>query len=436
MTRTDPGLSMSADAAFLAPILARPHDDGPRLIYADYLDESDRPIDRAKADLIRTQCALARLVPGHPRALELSARQANLILAYQAAWTAPLDDLAVGFEFRRGLLEGVFVEARTFVARGDELFRFAPVRRVRVIDAAEHVEELAWCPHLARVRELDLCGRDLGPGGLNALLRSPYLGGVRELDLSFNALTDAAAANLARCVGLARLQRLSLSGNASLGCTGAKAVAAAGWFAKLTALDISENRVRAGGMRSLVEAAAAGRLQSLKAFANPLTDAAVTHLAGSPLWPRLVGRSGTVNLRHCDLGPDAAEALGAADGSRGVTALNLSGNHLGDGGIVALVTGPRWHGLKRLHVARNGVGDAGARSLGYSTLMRHLRLLDVSGNRITQAGVDVLWRHRRDFRVQLDTGGNFASDRTPEAGATLPESIESVIGGVLGRYRR
>ncbi|HET6572459.1 MAG TPA: TIGR02996 domain-containing protein, partial [Fimbriiglobus sp.] len=168
------------EKAFLEPILARHSDDGPRLVYADFLDESDEPADRARGELIRVQCALARISDDHPRRVELIHREGELLQAHLLAWTDHLRGLADGFEFRRGLLEGVSVGAATFLARGAELFRRAPIRRVRLIDAARHVARIAACPLLASVRELDLCGNDLGNGGVNVLLRSPHLDRVQE----------------------------------------------------------------------------------------------------------------------------------------------------------------------------------------------------------------------------------------------------------------
>ena len=47
--------------SFLKPILAAFAQDGPRLIYADYLDESSQPDDVARAEFIRVQLALARI---------------------------------------------------------------------------------------------------------------------------------------------------------------------------------------------------------------------------------------------------------------------------------------------------------------------------------------------------------------------------------------
>lgn len=79
------------DRALYHAILAAPHDDAPRLVYADWLDdraatEPDPPARRlrARAELIRVQVALARSGPGgwkrdNPRPLELVARERRLL---------------------------------------------------------------------------------------------------------------------------------------------------------------------------------------------------------------------------------------------------------------------------------------------------------------------------------------------------------------------
>ena len=54
---------MREEEAFLATIRDRPDDDGPRLIYADYLDEQGD----CRGDFIRIQCALAKLGEDDPR---------------------------------------------------------------------------------------------------------------------------------------------------------------------------------------------------------------------------------------------------------------------------------------------------------------------------------------------------------------------------------
>src|SRR2546422_761256 len=48
---------MSDSAPFLRAICAHPDDDGPRLVYADWLDERGDP----RGEFIRVQCGLAKL---------------------------------------------------------------------------------------------------------------------------------------------------------------------------------------------------------------------------------------------------------------------------------------------------------------------------------------------------------------------------------------
>lgn len=51
-------------AAFLADIIEHPTDDTPRLIYADWLEDTCYPAQPARAEFIRVQCELARLTGG------------------------------------------------------------------------------------------------------------------------------------------------------------------------------------------------------------------------------------------------------------------------------------------------------------------------------------------------------------------------------------
>ena len=70
-----------AEKPFLDAILAHYQDDGPRLVYADFLDETGDPADTAKAELIRVQVALAKLPPDHPRRSQLANREHELTQA-------------------------------------------------------------------------------------------------------------------------------------------------------------------------------------------------------------------------------------------------------------------------------------------------------------------------------------------------------------------
>ena len=424
--------------AFLEPILARYADDGPRLVYADFLDESDEPADRARGELIRVQCALARLSDDHPRRVELTHREGELLQAHQAAWTEHLRGLADGFEFRRGILDGVSVAAAMFLTRGDELFRRAPVRRVRLLDATRHVARLAFCPFLASVRELDMCGNDLGNGGVNVLLRSPYLSQLRDLDLSFNGVCDGGAQLLARSDAMPRLRALALSDNGRIGDTGLSLLADSPRLAGLKALDVSGNAVGDSGLRAVTRSRFMTRLHTLRIHGNSVGDAGAVELAGSALVARMLARCPRLDLRHNSVGPAGALALATSPHLGRAVGLDLTGNVLGDAGVFALARSERLTGLRRLGLRQNHIGDAGAAVLAASGLMARLAFLDVSANRLTQKGVDALWANRGSYRTILDTAGNFVSDSelwdtATQDGTPPPHDLHDEVGRVLRR---
>src|SRR5581483_12084459 len=121
--------------AFLAAVVARPDDDLPRLIFADWLDEHGEP---ERAEVIRLQCAAARGDPdgdplrGYP-ATSARQRMIDLETAHRAAWLGPLARMVWQAEVRRGFVEHVVLPARLFLTAGPELRRLAPLRGVTLV---------------------------------------------------------------------------------------------------------------------------------------------------------------------------------------------------------------------------------------------------------------------------------------------------------------
>src|SRR5262245_17218552 len=105
------------EAAFLAKVCANPDDDGPRLIFADYLDEIGDP----RGAFIRVQCALARLDSADPSRHELKDVEEAYLARYRDNWTRPLRGLGAG-ELRRGFVEVVTLSAERFLSHGELLF--------------------------------------------------------------------------------------------------------------------------------------------------------------------------------------------------------------------------------------------------------------------------------------------------------------------------
>ncbi len=225
------------ELAFLSRIREQPADDGPRLIFADWLDEQGD----SRGQFIRVQCALARLPADDPRRGDLENREQALLQAHKPSWSARLAGLACEWTYRRGLVEAVSINASAFLERGAELFRHGPIRRVRFIEAGRCLAQLVESPLLGKIREIDLCGSYLGNGGINLLARARQLTRLEVLHLGFNELTDQGLRALAEIPHLANVRELYLNDNKQLGTPGIRALADSPYLARLRLLDLSGN---------------------------------------------------------------------------------------------------------------------------------------------------------------------------------------------------
>src|SRR5688572_1419318 len=112
---------MDYEHPFVQEVRARPHEDTPRLIFADYLEEAGDP----RGELIRVQVQLARLDPGDPERRSLEIREDELLREHAEEWVGPLRELgAEGVSarcFQRGLIERVRIKAAAFLKNGEAL---------------------------------------------------------------------------------------------------------------------------------------------------------------------------------------------------------------------------------------------------------------------------------------------------------------------------
>lgn len=221
------------DEPFIRAIMAAPDDDLPRLVYADYLDETRRT-DRA--EFIRVQIELTRIPPGEHRE-RLTAREQNLI--EKNRWHEPSGPLAVAIKWRRGFesklspcIRGVFggetllstlanyplvEEVSLGFCCGDAEFRHMPVLpnlrgfsfggNTRLRDDS--------LPRIARwktLRRLEIHSDRITDNGLRHL--AP-LGGLTALDLSYSRVTDECLQHLTALSALEELnlQRTQINGS-------------------------------------------------------------------------------------------------------------------------------------------------------------------------------------------------------------------------------
>src|SRR5262245_60148542 len=94
---------MADEQALLESIWEHPHDDAPRLVYADALEETGEPVKVARAEFIRLQCELAQPDDGANRTA-LEERAAALEKEHRAAWTVSLPGALADAKFNRGFL--------------------------------------------------------------------------------------------------------------------------------------------------------------------------------------------------------------------------------------------------------------------------------------------------------------------------------------------
>src|SRR5262245_16095557 len=403
---------MSA-AAFLRAIWDHPNDDGPRLVYADWLDEQGDP----RGEFIRLQCELARLDESDPRRWPLEGRERFLLSQYGKGWAGPLRRFARSWRFRRGFVEDVTLPLAEFLRHGGDLFALAPVRRLRATQVGGVLRDLARSQHLDHLTGLDLSGEVFPLDDLAYLLHSPRLGALKGLGLRGTPLCSAPGMYL---------------------------LGAASGLAGLEELDLSHFREPADAPRGVAE---------------PIPEAAVRGLLESP-YLRHIRRLGLAGYAD-RLGQSAADALTAAPLLESLTDLNLSGSAGFDAaaadkpGLAGLLRSPRAAGLRRLHLGRRGLTDPELRELLGSPHLTGLAALDLSAHALDNDRLQALANSSRlpGLTTLSLTAGDFdVRWRFPLAGSTRfprlaaltidritfdSEALEEFVGGrLLGQLQR
>jgi uncharacterized protein (TIGR02996 family) len=422
---------MSIEKGFLQAIVENPEDDTPRLIYADWLDEHGQP---AHAEFIRAQCALAQLPEEDDRRWELAARERLLLWQHGKHWTGPLRGLVRRWRFRRGFIEEVALPAGRFLEHAAELFRLAPVRRVRLTDAVDVLPHLARLPYLARLHGLDLSHQRIDAMLFGELANSPHLTSLRELNLRGTLLCNNAGMRfLAALPALANLTSLDLSDHHTEGPFRYER-----WQAQNEGLMVRED-----GIRALAESPYLTHLAQLclAGYQGRLSPQAVGALANSPLLGRLtlldlsqmnmdpygwdqagdiirplfhspqiaslrVLRLAGANLsmdpftsahlrsltvldlsswrfhNYYDHAADHDTTLGELTAKANLPALKtlrLTDCHLGFYALNLLGQARRFPRLTCLHLDQNGFNEEGVRALAEGPLMGQLRVLTMQG---------------------------------------------------------
>jgi uncharacterized protein (TIGR02996 family) len=204
-----------------------PDDDAPRLVWAD-------AVGGDRGELVVIQCDLARGGLSPAEAAVRRRRERELLDAHGDAW-AGLDGFQCEYELRRGFVEAIVIDARTFARHGEEIFERAPLLR-----------------SLTAVGLTATSGDPLD--GLRALVDSPAFWRLHALDLhrvgvqaqafdydpGFDGRGDEAARLLVDTGALAQLDGLGLAW-CGLTAVGVHHLVASGQLAHLEQLWLREH---------------------------------------------------------------------------------------------------------------------------------------------------------------------------------------------------
>jgi uncharacterized protein (TIGR02996 family) len=272
---------MSTEQGLLETIWEHPHDDVPRLVYSDWLEEQGGADNEARAEVIRVQIDLARLPGSDPRFDGLERRETELLQGWQKKWWAALPKGCRKGHFHRGFPVphlGAF-SIPGLVRLGAERLRTAPL----------------WTYHYGGY------GTDLDP-----LLAWPWLHRLKLFALR-SPVPDDWANRLAECDNLRNVSEL----------------------------DLLDWHIRADELRRLLDVWADRHLSDFRASPSVPGDF-VTVLVSHPT----VGSLRRLDLSYCRLSRDDVARFVRGRQVTNLVALGIGYNRFGDEGLAELLAWP------------------------------------------------------------------------------------------------
>lgn len=334
-------------AAFLEAIRSAPDDDGPRLVFADWLEEQG---ETERAEFVRGQIELERKPKRGSARGELAERVDQLKKKHFEAWFKPLSALCLGeMPIRRGFVESMEMVAQKFLDHAPVVFAAEPVGVFKFHDAsATIVRELVKFDPLVMVRKLTIYRCEIRHATMRLMAESPRVASLRWLNLGENRIGPSGAAALAESEHFANLEFLDVRHN-SLGSDGASALAGSSRLKKLRHLDLCGDRVTAEDAVRLIRSESLPALTDLGVWYNRLGDEGAAAIAAEPKLLRLTH----LNLNNNRIGPDGARALADSAFAANLRELYLAYNRIGDAGALALMESPHLSKLTVLNLYRN-----------------------------------------------------------------------------------
>lgn len=335
---------MSDEKALLAAIWEHPHEDTPRLMYADWLDEHEQA---PRAEFIRVQCERARLDEWDDidRIDALSAREAELWKPNVKGWKADLPKSLQTAPFRRGFVypRQLGLSAHKFLKLKLDALDAAPQWSANISSFVRQFGKVFTSPLLVRFDNLNIYDGKYSHDVLEKLADNDRLRNVSDLFISCAKGTPASVAAFFGGPATASLRKLM-----SWGMTHEKLAALRHSGAAARLVDLWCSLVGADG--------SAGAVFSANAFPN-LRSLGVR---SDHRWERqgeivrLITADPTARLRkltlkYAGVTNEGIERLAAWPGLANLRSLDLDDNNITEG-YLALARSPHAGNLKELNV--------------------------------------------------------------------------------------
>jgi len=438
----------TSESSFQQAIAAKPDDDQPRLIYADWLEEQGDP----RCELIRVQCRLAALPPGDAACWELQQREEALLANYLSKWTKLLPKfprIPWGIEprygtqrasFARGMMEHVtFPGYKQYEESFDDIWQVTPARQVRInkwgnkaipaffasdgyrrvdglwltmdsVDTQlEQARTLLAAPELSRLKKLRIFDRMLDGSCVDLLLQAP-LENLQVLEIDQTDIGDELCARIGAWDRLQQVTSLQFSGNAC-GTGGLSALAGSAHVNNLHTLSLRRNHFGDEPLEVLAASAQLNSLVDLDLSFNNFSRPGMAALAASKLL-RGVRR---LNLTFCETAANSVELLTTSEHLTSLQHLSLNRMQtLNDTALRAIAASPYLGELRRLDIDRGVYTAGGLMAVVDSPNLPKLDFLSLSES-LEELNVNALKKLRDRFphmrrRSKRSNSPNYATD--------------------------
>ena len=204
-----PNKPIGNEGDLLQQIAATPGDDGPRLVYADWLLQNNV----GWGECIVAGCALAALAETDPKRAELQAALTRLEAKHAKAWLAPIRPFIRNWKFERGMISRVTCDAAQFIEAASAIALRAPGATVELNGLKRTSMPALTATSLAAFKAMILHAQRIDDAGMTALAASSAPTGVAHWGLAQNKLTDAGLTAIAESASFASTETLDLTAN-------------------------------------------------------------------------------------------------------------------------------------------------------------------------------------------------------------------------------